>query len=276
MVYPLGRSARWWLWPVVAAALSITASCGGGSKKPEHAHRTRLPVQFVRAPPALARRCSQVARAVGYPVPCPTRIPRRLFPTEVRVGPCRFEIVGVPCPPPGRWRGWVVGSSEVGGVPPQHLVIVASPEPIEDYAKVVNGPAWRPVMRVEVGGRTTINGWRARWIFVPPSTNEGSAFFGHVVLVWTNWRPHLRGRLPRHDHSARGESDGRRARPAPPTRPARLRSARSLTPAFRHVPRPRTRTPSSRRSRSVSSFHQPTDARRRSVPGRSRTTTPRS
>jgi len=70
-------------------------------------------------------------------------------------------------------------------VPPQHLVIVASPEPIEDYAKVVNGPAWRPVMRVEVGGRTTINGWRARWIFVPPSTNEGSAFSGHVVLVWT-------------------------------------------------------------------------------------------
>ncbi len=25
-------------------------------------------------------------------------------------------------------------------MPPQHLVIVASPEPIEDYAKVVNGP----------------------------------------------------------------------------------------------------------------------------------------
>ena len=36
------------------------------------------------------------------------------------------------------WRGWVVGTSNVGG---EHLVITASPGPLANYAKVVNGPA---------------------------------------------------------------------------------------------------------------------------------------
>jgi len=62
---------------------------------------------------------------------------------------------------------------------------MASPRPIRDYAKVVNGPAWYPRARVEVDGWTTVRGRRIRWMFVPPATNEGSAFAGHVVLVWT-------------------------------------------------------------------------------------------
>jgi hypothetical protein len=31
----------------------------------------------------------------------------------------------------------------------------------------------------------TINGWRARSVYVPPETNDGSAFAHHVVLIWT-------------------------------------------------------------------------------------------
>jgi len=34
-------------------------------------------------------------------------------------------------------------------------------------------------------GWTTINGWRMRTVFVPPATNDGSAFMSHVVLIWT-------------------------------------------------------------------------------------------
>jgi hypothetical protein len=30
-----------------------------------------------------------------------------------------------------------------------------------------------------------INGWRTRAVYVPPKTNEGSAFARHVVLIWT-------------------------------------------------------------------------------------------
>jgi hypothetical protein len=64
-------------------------------------------------------------------------------------------------------------------------VITASPTAVQDYAKVVHGPGWYPAARVTVGGWRSVHGWRARWVFVPPATNEGSAFADHVVLVWT-------------------------------------------------------------------------------------------
>ncbi len=69
--------------------------------------------------------------------------------------------------------------------PPQHLVIVASPRPIGAYAKVINGPAWHAGQSVEVDGWIRIDGWRMRWVWVTPGANEGSAFAGHEVLIWT-------------------------------------------------------------------------------------------
>jgi hypothetical protein len=50
---------------------------------------------------------------------------------------------------------------------------------------LVNGPAWYPAARVRTLTRTTINGWNAHAIYVTPAMNDGSAFAGHVVLVWT-------------------------------------------------------------------------------------------
>lgn len=128
--------------------------------------------------------CHTTARVVGYPVPCPTRVPAGLAETGEN-GPsgCTLHIVG-----PGgidgcstSWRGWVVGSSTTAD---QHLVLTASPRPLDD-AKLVNGPAWQSSMRVEPVTRVTINGWRMHAVFVPPATNEGSAFMQHVVLIWT-------------------------------------------------------------------------------------------
>ena len=80
------------------------------------------------------------------------------------------------------WRGWVVGSSYVG---PDHLVITASPKPLRNYAKVVNGPAWYPKARVKRLAWDTVGGIRMRAVFVPQATNDGSAFAHHVVLIWT-------------------------------------------------------------------------------------------
>jgi hypothetical protein len=139
---------------------------------------------FVPAPGDLITACHRTARIVGYRVPCPTRIPPGLTPFGGRPG-CPLGIIG-----PGRkcpntflsWRGWVVGSSTTTD---EHLVITASPKPLGNYAKVVNGLAWYPKARVTRLGRLNINGWRMRVVFVPPDTNDGSAFADHVVLIWT-------------------------------------------------------------------------------------------
>lgn len=80
------------------------------------------------------------------------------------------------------WRNWIVGSSETTD---QHLVIVGSPTALRNDAKVVNGPAWYPGARVRLLERLTLNGWRMRAVYVPPQMNDGSAFSGHVVLIWT-------------------------------------------------------------------------------------------
>ena len=54
-----------------------------------------------------------------------------------------------------------------------------------DYAKVVNGPAWYRDARERMLGWVKVNGRRMREVFVPPATNDGSAFMSHVVLIWT-------------------------------------------------------------------------------------------
>lgn len=128
--------------------------------------------------------CHATARAVGYRVPCPTRVPPGLTAFGGRPG-CPIEIIGPgrKCPNTYRgWRGWVVGSS---ATPNEHLVITASPKPLRNDARVVNGPAWYPKARIEPLGWVTINGRRMRVVFVPPNTNDGSAFVHHVVLIWT-------------------------------------------------------------------------------------------
>ena len=171
-------------------ACALTAAigcvgCRGSHVGASSAPSLRLDLPFVRASAALRERCRLTARSVGYAVPCPTLVPRGLLPTSIAARPeCRFEIVGTPpCPHPGKWRGWVVGSSEVADR--QHLVINASPRPLTDDAKVVNGPAWYPGARVQTLGWVRVNGRKMREVYVPPATNDGSAFMSHLVLIWT-------------------------------------------------------------------------------------------
>jgi len=139
--------------------------------------------RLVLASQELRGKCRATANEVGYPVPCPTRVPEGLVATQ-GIGGCQLDIIG-----PGvtggcesSWRGWVVGSSETND---QHLVIVASPQALRNYAKVVNGPAWYPDARARLLRRMTVNGWRIQAVYVPFGTNAGSAFARHVVLIWT-------------------------------------------------------------------------------------------
>jgi hypothetical protein len=143
-----------------------------------------LGMRFVAASSALRAKCRATARSVGYPVPCPLRIPAGLAVNGSASPTACLDVIG-----PGgvggcdkSWRGWIIGTSDVGA---DHLVITASPQPLTNYAKLVNGPAWYPRARVRALGWVKINGWRMRSVYVPPATNDGSAFMHHVVLIWS-------------------------------------------------------------------------------------------
>ncbi|MFZ1881743.1 MAG: hypothetical protein WAU41_16490 [Gaiellaceae bacterium] len=114
------------------------------------------------------------------------QVPAGLINTYL-IGPtgCKLSLIdaaaaGRGCPQ--QWRGWVVGSSTT---PDEHLVLTATPTPLRNDAKVVNGPAWYPDARVELVAKIVINGWRLHAVFVPQATNDGSAFAHHVVMIWT-------------------------------------------------------------------------------------------
>ena len=173
---------------MLVLAVALVALVSGGCSDGGEVSLTEPPQPtaslLVQAPRELRVKCQATADAVGYPVPCPTRVLDGLSPTR-GVGGCQLDIIG----PGGMgggcgkgWRGWVVGSIDTND---QHLVIVASPRPLRNEAKVVNGPAWYPGARVRPLRSLTINRWRMRVVYVPVKTNAGSAFMRHVVLIWT-------------------------------------------------------------------------------------------
>jgi hypothetical protein len=134
--------------------------------------------------------CERVARQVGYAVPCPTVLPRDLKATPGDHG-CKLGIIGAggsgSCGE--RWRDWIVGSSEVvglnaGGAPFQHLVIIGAPKIVRDPARAIDGPTMVPGSRVVRRGRLRIAAIRGWFYYVPFDTNIGSAFTGHLVMVW--------------------------------------------------------------------------------------------
>jgi hypothetical protein len=78
----------------------------------------------------------------------------------------------------------VVGSSVVAGTR-EHLVLQASPSVVPDPAKAIDGPGWYKGASVRPLGIETLNGRTVRFYYVPPATNDGSAFAGHVAMVWS-------------------------------------------------------------------------------------------
>jgi len=107
------------------------------------------------------------------------RLPRS-FVTYVERGLAPACKVSLICPGTGSWRGWVVGSSASAT---QHLVITASPHPLQDYAKLVYGAAWYPGARVRPLAWVKIGARRVRAVLVPQGSE--TAFGNHVVLIWS-------------------------------------------------------------------------------------------
>ena len=158
---------------LLAGVLAFSGCSGTRSSSRTGRQHTSTRYVFVQAGAGVRAECRATARALGYPVPCLSEVPRQ-------IGGAGLTFIEQG--PPGPWRRWAVGSTSVG---PEHLVTTASPRPLANYAKVVNGPAWYPRSRVQPFAWVTINGRRMRAVYVPPATNDGSAFAHHVVLIWT-------------------------------------------------------------------------------------------
>jgi hypothetical protein len=165
---------------VVSLLALASGSCWGGHEGSLNNEQPKPtpPPKLVQASTRLLAKCQRTATKLGYPVPCPTLVPDGLVPTA-GIG-CRLDIIGRGCGRP--WRKWAFGSSETAD---QHLVITASPRPLQNFAKLVNGPGWYAAARVRPLRSFTLNGWEMRAVYAPPATNDGSAFAHHIVLIWT-------------------------------------------------------------------------------------------
>jgi len=175
----------------IAAAMFVAlagSACSGsrpGAAPAQTQPTATTGLKFVAASAELLAACRSTARAVGYPVSCPMRVPQGLTETGSGGRPrCAIHIIGAGgmggCAK--SWRGWVIGSSTIGD---QHLVMTASPKRMRNHARVVNGPAWYTNARVKLLAWVNVGGTRMRAVLVPPETNAGSAFADHVVLIWT-------------------------------------------------------------------------------------------
>ena len=172
-------------------ALGLSTSAAPASTS-QPGSTTVAGVTFVPTSAAVRRECHHTADVVGYAVPCPTLLPERLKPFPVVHG-CRLEIIGAGGGPncARSWRGWIVGEGEVlepgyGGVL-QHLGLQGAPRIVGNPVRAIDGPgAFLPGTRptVQPRGRVRVAGRLMRWYVVPPATNRGSAFSGHLVLVW--------------------------------------------------------------------------------------------
>lgn len=177
----------------------LATACGGASQvtvkdRPPHRSRTAEVggVTWVSAGALIRKECQRTANTVHYVVPCPTMLPQRMrqFP---EVHGCQLEIVGAGGGPhcADVWRGWIVGDGEV--LEPgyadaiQHLALQGAPRIVTNPVRAIDGPGrslpgFRP--RVQPRGHIRVAGRLMRWYLVPPATNRGSMFSGHLVLVW--------------------------------------------------------------------------------------------
>jgi hypothetical protein len=163
---------------VLLSALTSGGCSGGHEGSLTNEQPKPIRPQLVQASTRLLAKCQRTATKLGYPVACPTLVPDGLVPTAGTE--CRLDVIGRGC---GRsWRKWAFGSSETAD---QHLVITASPRLLQNHAKLINGPGWYAAARVRSLRCFTLNGWEMKAVYVPPATNEGSAFARHVVLIWT-------------------------------------------------------------------------------------------
>jgi hypothetical protein len=187
----------------VVVALMATGCRGGGAS---HARNARSnPVQTAvggleldRAveangkPTKLARECAQAATRAGFPIACPTALPRGSHPFWGN-GFSRGECDPGTCGPVRLPRWTWLGTYFSIGTGLGHVVVASAPRVIDprSFIYLVGTITPHPSRRVKVVSETTVMGHAAK--YVSPSLNArfdprprvgGIVFMGQTVLIW--------------------------------------------------------------------------------------------
>ena len=177
------------------AAVLLTAACGTGSRAHANGEATRIEVAAVR-PTVAARRsaqtlreCERAASRAGFPIACPTVLPRGSKP----FWSSGFAIGGGCNPDPGptlrpRWT-WVGAFFRIRHVFGR-VVVASAPQRVAPRAFIywLGSAKPRRSPHVTIAGVTTVRGHVAEYVHPSRGARRragGAIFLGHTVLIWT-------------------------------------------------------------------------------------------
>lgn len=179
--------------------IALTAVGCRVSAKPRPAERdvgalTLEPaVKASEKPTLLARECAHAAQRAGFPIACPSTLPRASNPFwgdgfgGGECDPKTSERVRL-----SRWT-WV-GTYFPIGAGLGHVVVASAPHIIEPSSFIYLVGTVEPHLsrRVTVAGEATVRGHAAKYVhpslntsFDPPPRVGGIVFMGQTVLIWT-------------------------------------------------------------------------------------------
>jgi hypothetical protein len=170
---------------ICLAVVTLTTACSHEAPRARNPKAVRpasveiAGIKLVRAETAVGRECLDLARRVGYPLPCPRLLPEYATPYWGRpTGNNQFFQAGR-----AALRGWVTLSVNFVHSPEtdDHLVISAAPKRV-DARHLVFKPRPYPGAELRPAGHTRLHGREAKWFYV--SQGE-SIYLGHTVLVWS-------------------------------------------------------------------------------------------
>ncbi len=161
----------------VALTALVTCACSSG------ATRNVDGLAFEGVPAGMTAQCRATARQVGFPVPCPLRLPREAHPTVFAAGNCpgRAVWVGPGCDGESAYSFASIEWPEDARV--GHLVIVGAPTEASAAAIISSPLPPDQYAAVRTVGSSHVGASAADVVAVEDSSS--TALGGHLVFVWT-------------------------------------------------------------------------------------------
>ncbi len=161
----------------VALTILVTSACSSG------ATRNVDGLAFEVMPAEMTAQCRATARQVGFPVPCPSWLPRGAHPTVFVGGNCPGRAVWVGRGCDGESASSFASIEWPEGVRVGHLVIVGAPTESSAAAIISSPLPPDQYAAVRVVGSSHVGSSPADVVAVEDSSS--TAFGGHLVFVLT-------------------------------------------------------------------------------------------